>query len=63
MEKTAVLFDTGSLVNGKPAGEVQGIQLSGKADWQPELHGKVDPAADVAKLVGQQAGAGAGTGR
>jgi pectate lyase len=62
MEKTAVLFDTDSLVNGKPAGEVSGIQLSEKADWKPELHGKVDPAVDVAKVVGQQAGAAAGIG-
>jgi pectate lyase len=63
MEKTAVLFDTGSLVNGKPAVGMSGIQLSEKPDWKPELHGKVEAAGDVALLVEQQAGAGAGAGK
>jgi pectate lyase len=63
--KGSAFFDRGSLHNGRPVDLFEalkaanpGTTISADVGWQPQLHGPIEPAAEVARSVRASAGAG-----
>jgi len=63
--KGSAFFDRGSLHNGRPVDLFEalkaanpGATLSPDVGWEPQLHGPIEPAAEVARTVRASAGAG-----